>query len=81
VDVFAPGVDIKSAWRGGGVNVISGTSMASPHGAGAAVLLLEQHPGLTPAETKALIEARATTGVVRNPGSDSPNRLLYVRDE
>lgn len=38
VDYVAPGVSIKSTWKGGGYNTISGTSMASPHAAG--VLLL-----------------------------------------
>ena len=79
VDVFAPGVDVQSAWRGGGDRVISGTSMASPHGAGAAALVLEVSSGLSPAAIKARIESQATEGVVRNPGAESPNRLLYVR--
>lgn len=38
VDFAAPGVAIKSSWKGGGYNTISGTSMASPHAAG--ILLL-----------------------------------------
>jgi len=38
VDYCAPGVSIKSTWKGGGYNTISGTSMAAPHAAG--VLLL-----------------------------------------
>ena len=38
VDYAAPGVSIKSSWKGGGYNTISGTSMASPHAAG--ILLL-----------------------------------------
>lgn len=38
VDYAAPGVAVKSTWKGGGYNTISGTSMASPHAAG--VLLL-----------------------------------------
>lgn len=38
VDYCAPGVAIKSTWKNGGYNSISGTSMASPHAAG--ILLL-----------------------------------------
>lgn len=40
IDVAAPGVDINSTWKKAGYNTISGTSMASPHLAGAAALYI-----------------------------------------
>jgi subtilisin family serine protease len=52
--------------------------MATPHVTGAAALYLAGHPGATPAEVHAAIVSNATAGVVTNPGSGSPNRLLYT---
>jgi subtilisin family serine protease len=80
VDVFAPGISIPSTWNTSdtATNTISGTSMATPHVAGAAALYLAGHPGDTPAQVQAAIVGNATTGVVTSPGSGSPNRLLYT---
>jgi subtilisin family serine protease len=79
VDLFAPGVGITSAWLGGGVNTISGTSMATPHVAGAAALLLSR-PGsasLTPAQVESALVQASTTGLVADEAG-SPDQLLYV---
>lgn len=80
VDIFAPGSSITSTWNSSdsATNTISGTSMASPHVAGAAAIYLADNPGSTPAQISAGLVAAATTGVVGNPGSGSPNRLLNV---
>ncbi|MEV0693598.1 S8 family peptidase [Streptomyces sp. NPDC050388] len=80
LDVFAPGSSVTSAWHTGdtATNTISGTSMASPHVAGAAALHLAANPSATPAQVSSALTAAATTGVVGNPGSGSPNLLLNV---
>ncbi|MBA3289006.1 MAG: S8 family peptidase [Acidimicrobiia bacterium] len=79
LDIFAPGSNITSAWytSNTATNTISGTSMATPHVAGAAALALETTT-LSPAAVRDRLVNTATTGVVTNPGSGSPNRLLYT---
>ncbi|MEV5628771.1 S8 family peptidase [Micromonospora tulbaghiae] len=80
VDIFAPGSSITSAWRTSdtSTNTISGTSMASPHVAGAAALVLSANTSYTPAQVASYLTSNATTGKVTSPGSGSPNRLLFV---
>jgi subtilisin family serine protease len=80
LDIFAPGVSITSAWYTSDVAVqtISGTSTSAAHAAGAAALLLHDNPLLTPAQVSAALIANATPDVVLNPGTGSPNRLLFV---
>ncbi|MGH3361282.1 MAG: S8 family serine peptidase, partial [Nocardioides sp.] len=56
IDLIAPGVCIRSAWRSGGYRTISGTSMASPHVAGAAALYLATHPAATPDQVRTALQ-------------------------
>jgi len=79
VDVFAPGSSITSTWNTSdtATNTISGTSMATPHVAGVAALYLSQFGNQSAAAVAAGIVGNATTGVVGNPGTGSPNRLLF----
>lgn len=58
IDVAAPGVSIKSANTAGDYTTMSGTSMACPHVAGAAALLLQVNSTLTPEDVeRALMNA------------------------
>ena len=59
-------------------NTISGTSMATPHVAGAAALVLAENPSFTPQQVRDRLVNNATTGVMTNPGTGSPNKLLFV---
>lgn len=79
VDLFAPGVDVTSAWNSddSATNTISGTSMASPHTAGVAALYLAGHPDASPAEVSDALAANATSDKVQDPMAGSPNKLLH----
>lgn len=77
IDIFAPGSDITSTWSNGGINTISGTSMASPHVAGAIALYLQAHPNSTPAEVDAGLSGFATADKISNLNG-SPNLLLNM---
>lgn len=78
VDVFDPGVNITSAWSTSttATNTISGTSMASPHVAGLAVLYLQSNPYASPALVTEVIKSTAVVGIVSGPNG-SPN--LFAR--
>jgi subtilisin family serine protease len=83
VDIFAPGVDIKSSFAGDrndATATLSGTSMATPHVTGAAALIVAGSPDLTPKQVRDQMVKAATAGKVNDPGAGSPNRLLFVGD-
>jgi len=58
-DIVAPGVSINSTYPGGGHTAMSGTSMSTPHIAGAAALIKQLHPTWTPTMIQANLMNRA----------------------
>ncbi|MGC5331707.1 S8 family peptidase [Micromonospora sp. DT62] len=80
LDIFAPGSSITSAWytNDTATNTISGTSMATPHVVGVAALVASANPTWTPQQVRDYLVNNATSNVVTNPGTGSPNKLLYV---
>ncbi|MFD5161544.1 S8 family peptidase [Streptomyces hawaiiensis] len=80
LDIFAPGSSITAGWHTGdtATNTISGTSMATPHVAGAAAVYLAGHTSSTPAQVATALVNGAVTGKVTSAGSGSPNRLLRI---
>jgi len=79
VDWFAPGVSITSSYSydDDAIATLSGTSMASPHTAGAAALYLERNPGATPQQVRDGLFNQTTKGVVISAASTN-NHLLYT---
>jgi len=79
LDIFAPGSGILSAWFSSNTATatLSGTSMASPHVAGVAALYKQANPSASATTIRNALVNNATTNVVTNAGSGSPNRLLY----
>lgn len=79
VDIFAPGEGIYAATGSGTSNFAtrSGTSAAAAFVAGASAIYLQTHPAASAYEVNAAITSLSTANVVLNPGTGSPNRLLY----
>ncbi len=79
VDIFAPGTSITSAWSTSdtATNTISGTSMASPHVAGAAARYLQNHRSASPATVRTALVNASTKDRLTGVPSGTPNRLLF----
>lgn len=82
LDLYAPGEQITSTWNtsNSATNTIDGTSMASPHVAGAIALYLELHPNATTGEVRsAIVGGASKTKVWFWFSTGSPNKLLFSR--
>ncbi|BAJ25970.1 MULTISPECIES: S8 family serine peptidase [Kitasatospora] len=80
VDLHAPGEEITSAGIAydDDYDVMSGTSMASPHVAGAAALYLADHRTATPAQVSTALTSASTTGSIGALEPGTADRLLYT---
>lgn len=79
LDVYAPGVNITSAWIGSdsATATISGTSMSAPHVSGVAALYWGENPNAGPKDVRIAIRHGASEDKLNGLGPESPNKLLY----
>jgi len=78
VDLYAPGVDIRSASLDGTSRLASGTSMASPHVAGVAAILKSDYGDRASSTINSWILNATTSNAIYSNVSGTPNRLLYM---
>lgn len=78
VDLIAPGVNVVSTYLNGGYATMSGTSMATPHVAGAAALHLAQNPSASPEEVRQALINQGKPGPWPGDPDGIAEPLVYV---
>ena len=77
VDIIAPGVAIESSWLGNTYEIHSGTSMACPHAAAAAALILTNHIDYSPND---ILNVLQENGKIANNSFYPEKKILYIGD-
>ena len=77
VDLYGPGSSITSTWLNSGTNTISGTSMATPHVTGVAVLYKSNFGDASYSTIRSWLTTNATANVISGNVTGTPNKLLY----
>ncbi|HEY0460076.1 MAG TPA: S8 family serine peptidase [Pyrinomonadaceae bacterium] len=70
IELTAPGVNVRTAWLGGGYRSLTGNSFACPHIVGIIALLLETCPNLTPFQVKSALYSLAKENLEENEHSE-----------
>ncbi|MET9515399.1 S8 family peptidase [Streptomyces sp. NPDC002994] len=78
VELYAPGTAIISAKLGGGSVALNGTSMASPHVAGTALLYNTTNPAATSYDIAEWLDTNSTKDVLTGVTPGTPNKLLFT---
>uniref|UniRef100_A0ABM0MS86 Proteinase K-like n=1 Tax=Saccoglossus kowalevskii TaxID=10224 RepID=A0ABM0MS86_SACKO len=80
IDMFAPGVDIQSAWHTSdtATAVLSGTSSSTAHVAGACAIILEENPTWSPKQVVTELIENCTKGRLQNVPDGTYNRIVYT---
>jgi len=79
VDILAPGEDVEVLYRLNTITWTSGTSVAAPHVAGAAALLLARRPRMTPAQVRETLVSHGRPGITAGPAGTT-DVSVYVGD-
>lgn len=74
-EITAPGTNIRSSWLNNSFNVLDGTSVAAAHVSGAAALIKQSRPGITPSEISYILKESAYWDPLWNEQGKRPNNV------